>query len=83
MFSVPSSTAPAAFIRRTSAASAAAGRALAVDARPGAGRQAGDVEEVLHREGHAGERPERPAGGARGVDRRRLGRAPGRAVTSV
>ena len=44
-------------------------RKLAVDLRPGARRQPFDVEQVLHRERHAGERAERLPGGARVVDR--------------
>ena len=44
-------------------------RAVAVDLRAGAGRQALDVEQVLDRERHAGERPERLAVLARRIDR--------------
>src|SRR5438046_70177 len=38
-------------------------REIAVDLRAGARRQARDVKEVLHREGHAGERADLLAGG--------------------
>ncbi len=44
-------------------------RQVAVDLRSGERRQAGDVEQVLDREWHAGERPDRFAARARGVDR--------------
>ncbi len=47
--------------------------ALAIDLGAGAGRQAGDVKQVLDRERRAGERPERLAAGAGGVDRVGLG----------
>ena len=46
-------------------------RQLAVDLRAGAGRQAGDVEQVLHRERHAGKRPERSAPGVFRIEHRR------------
>ena len=44
-------------------------RIRAVDLRAGDGRQSGDVEQVLHREGHAGERAELLLPRRRGVDR--------------
>ncbi len=44
-------------------------RILAIDLRAGQRRQAGDIEQVLHRERHAGERTERLAAGAGVVDR--------------
>ena len=47
------------------------GRKLAVDLRAGACRQALHVEQVLHRERHAGERSQRLLRGARRVDRLR------------
>jgi hypothetical protein len=43
-------------------------RIVAVDLRAGARRQPGDVDQVLDRERHAGERPERRAARALGVD---------------
>ena len=46
-------------------------RRIAVDLRAGERRQAGDVEQVLDRERHAGERAELLAAGARLVDRLR------------
>ena len=56
MLSAPTRTAPARSRRATSGASTAAGGRLALDLRAGARRQAGDVEQVLDRERHAGER---------------------------
>ena len=44
-------------------------RAVAVDLRAGERRQAGDVEQVLDRERHAGERPERAACARARIDR--------------
>ncbi len=44
-------------------------RQVAVDLGAGERRQAGDVEQILDRERHAGERAERLAPRARGVDR--------------
>ena len=49
------------------------GRVLAVDLGAGQRRQAGHVEQVLDRERHAGERPERLAARPGGIDRPRLG----------
>ena len=43
-------------------------RQVAVDLRAGAGRKPLHVEQVLDRERHAGERPERLAGGDGGID---------------
>ena len=50
-------------------------RVVAVDEGAGAGRHAGEVEEVLDREGHAGER-QPLAGGNPAVHRLRLGQRP-------
>ena len=61
MLSAPTSTAPAASSRSISVASRAAGGVVAVDLRAGKRRKPCDVEQVLHRERHAGERPERLA----------------------
>jgi hypothetical protein len=44
-------------------------RQIAVDFRAGAGRQAGNVDEVLHRERYAGKRPERLATRAARIER--------------
>ena len=65
--------APALSSRATSVASCSAGGAVAIDLRAGAGRQALDVEQVLDREGRAGERAERLAARPRRVDRVGLG----------
>jgi hypothetical protein len=79
MLSVPTRIAPAAFIRRTSVASVRGRRTIAVDSRPGPGREPLDVEEVLHREGHTGQRPDGLALRPGGVHGRRLAqRASGR-----
>ena len=43
-------------------------RKFAIDLRSGAGRQALHIEQVLHRERHAGERARIFAGSDRGVD---------------
>jgi hypothetical protein len=61
MFSAPTSTAPALSSRRTSSASRAAGAAVALDLRARQRGQAGHVEQVLHRERHAGQRHARAA----------------------
>ncbi|MGY4465386.1 hypothetical protein ACVWWK_001068 [Bradyrhizobium sp. LB9.1b] len=49
------------------------GHAVSVDLRACACGEARDVEQVLHREGHAGERADGLAGGDIGVDRARFG----------
>ena len=82
MLSAPTSTAPAASIRSISVASRAAGGKIAVDLRAGAGRKPFDVEQVLHREGHAGQRADGLAGGDAASIARALARARS-AVTSV
>ena len=50
-------------------------RAVAIDLRAGQRRQPGDVEQVLDRERHAGERPDAAASARAGVDRLGLGSA--------
>ena len=69
MLSAPTSTAPAASMRSISVASRGDGGEIAVDLRSGAGGKALDVEQVLHRERHAGEWADFFAGGDRGIDR--------------
>ena len=44
-------------------------RVVGVNLRPGHGRRARDVEEILRRERHAGQRSGIPSGGDAGVDR--------------
>ena len=63
MLSAPTSTAPFASSRAISVASRVAG----------ARGQASDVEQILHREGHASQRADGLAGGDIGIDRARLG----------
>ena len=58
MLSAPTRMAPAASSRSISAASRAAGGSVAIDLRAGERRQTRDVEQILHRERHAGERAE-------------------------
>ena len=70
MLSAPTSTAPAASRRRTSTASRAAGAASRSIFEPASVGRRGDVEQVLHREGHAGERQRRAAARVRRSARR-------------
>jgi len=63
-------------------------RLLAVDLAARQRRQAGEVEQVLHCKGHAGERAAGRSGGQRGIDRggacqRALARDGGEAVVAV
>ncbi len=69
MLSAPTSTAPAASMRRTSVASSLRRRPLAVDLRARPRRQALHVEQVLDRERRAGQRPQRLAARPRRVQR--------------
>ena len=59
MLSAPTRTAPAASSRSISVASRADGSVVAVDLRARERRKTRDVEQILDRERHAGERPER------------------------
>ena len=78
MLSAPTRIAPARLQARDERRVGRGGRQVAVDLRTGARRQAGNVEQVLDRERHAGERTERLASGAGRVDRIGLGERPRR-----
>ena len=73
MLSAPTSTAPAASMRSISVASRVAGARSRLIFEPARVGEARDVEQILHREGHAGERADGLAGGDIGIDRARFG----------
>ena len=81
MLSAPTRTAPASRIRATSVASRRCRRIDRVDLRARERGQARDVEQILYRVRHAGERRQRRAGGARARSTRRASARARSAVT--